>query len=138
MAFCDTRGPGHALGREQGAMVYVGSHLVQGFHHAYHVIEDNYSLPLAKPLLLDDVVLQVDQVSSLVTEVVCTEAVQDKADALLHLLNHSVRFCILNDFTGAVLRGEWADRAWLWTQQAKARGLGLSSGAAHSNQPEPG
>lgn len=82
---------------------------MQGLHHAHHVIEDDHGLPLAEPFLLDDVMLQVDQVSSLVTEVMCTEAVEDKADALFHLLNHSAGFCVLHDFTGAVLGGKGAD-----------------------------
>lgn len=86
----------------------VWPHLVQGLHHADHVVEDDHSLPLAEPLLLDDVVLQVDEVSSLVAEVMSTEAVQDEADALLHLLNHPAGFCVLNDFTGAVLGGKGA------------------------------
>lgn len=80
--------------------------LVQGFHHAHHVVEDDHSLALAEPLLLDDVVLQVDQVGSLVAEVVGAEAVEDEADALLHLLNHPAGFCVLDDFTRAVLGGK--------------------------------
>ena len=103
------------------------AHLVQGFHHTHHVVEDDHGLPLAEPLLLDDVVLKVDQVSGLVAEVVCTEAVQDEADALLHLLNHSAGFCVLNDFTGAVLGGKGADGAG-------ARVSEHPSGAGHTKQ----
>lgn len=57
---------------------------MQGLHHAHHVVENDDGLALAQPLLLDDVVLQVDEVRSLVTEVVRTEAVQHQADPLLH------------------------------------------------------
>lgn len=80
--------------------------LVQGFHHAHHVVEDDHGLALAEPLLLDDVVLQVDQVGSLVAEVVGAEAVEDEADAFLHLPNHPAGFCVLNHFTRAVLGGK--------------------------------
>lgn len=97
-------------------------HLVQGLHHAHHVVEDDHGLPLAEPLLLDDVVLQVDQVGGLVAEVVCAEAVEDEADALLHFLNHSAGFCVLNNFTGAVLGGRGQTRAWLGARQGQGLG----------------
>src|SRR4029434_927432 len=60
--------------------------LVQGLHYAHHVVEDDDGLPLAQPLLLDDVVLQVYELRRLVAEVVRAQAVQHQADALLHAL----------------------------------------------------
>lgn len=68
--------------------------------------------------------LQVDQVGRLVAEVVRAEAVEDEADALLHLLNHSAGFCVLNHFTGAVLGGRAQTGAWPWAQQGQGQGLG--------------
>lgn len=102
----------------------MGPHLVQGLHHAHHVVEDDHGLPLTEPLLLDDVMLQVDQVGRLVAEVVRAEAVKDEADALLHLLNHSVGFGVLNHFTGAVLGGRTQTGAWPWAQQSQGQGPG--------------
>jgi hypothetical protein len=52
----------------------------------------------------------------------CTEAVQDKADALLHLLNHSAGFCILNNFTGTVLGNK--GRLWLGCVPSRPRPRG--------------
>lgn len=86
--------------------VGTGPHLVQGFHHPDHVVENDHGLALTEPLLLDDIVLQVDEVSCLVTEVVCTEAVKDEANAFLHLLYHSTRLSVLDRFTSAVLGGK--------------------------------
>lgn len=114
------RGCGIWGGRSAGAE----PHLVQGFHDTHHVVKDDHGLPLTEPLLLDDVVLQVDQVGSLVAEVVCTEAVQDKADALPHLLHHSAGFRVLNDFTGAVLGGKRADQGLVVGLQVKGQGSG--------------
>lgn len=73
-----------------------GPHLVQGFHHTDYVVENDHGFALTEPLLLDDIVLQVDEVSGLVTEVVCTEAVKDEANAFLHLLYHPTRLCVLD------------------------------------------
>lgn len=99
-------------------------HLVQGFHDTHHVVKDDHGLPLAEPLLLDDVVLQVDEVGGLVAEVVCTEAIQDEADALPHLLHHPAGFRVLDDFTGAVLGGKGADQGLAMGPQVKGWGSG--------------
>lgn len=76
---------------------------MQGLHHAHHVVEDDNGLALAQPLLLDDVVLQVDEVGRLVAEVVRAQAVQHQADPLLHLAQ-LVGLRVLGQFVGPVLR----------------------------------
>lgn len=63
----------------------VRAHLMEGLHHAYHIVEDDDGLPLAQPLLLDDVMLEVDQIRRLVAEVVGAQAVEHQADPLFHL-----------------------------------------------------
>lgn len=81
---------------------------MQGLHHAHHVVEDDDGLALAQPLLLDDVVLQVDEVRSLVAEVVRTEAVQHQADPLLqsaHLAIVSLR--VLHNLVRLILKQTW-------------------------------
>lgn len=78
------------------------THLVEGLHHTHHIIEDDDGLALAQPLLLDDVVLEVDQIGGLVAEVVSAQAVQDQADPLLHLA-HFVGLHVLHYFIGSIL-----------------------------------
>lgn len=77
---------------------------MQGLHDTHDVIEDHHSLPLTEPLLLDDIVLEVNEVSRLVTEIMGAEAVQHQTDALLHLPDHPVAFQVFNKLTGSVLQ----------------------------------
>lgn len=79
------------------------AHLMKGLHNAYHIIEDDDGLPLAQPLLLDDVMLEVDQIRRLVAEVVGTQAVEHQADPFLHL-SHFVSLQVLHYFVGSILR----------------------------------
>lgn len=80
--FCKARSI-HAKPHQQPTAVR--AHLMEGLHHAYHIVEDDNGLPLAQPLLLDDVMLEVDQIRRLVAEVVGTQAVEHQADPLFHL-----------------------------------------------------
>lgn len=89
------------------------AHLMEGLHHAYHIVEDDDGLSLAQPLLLDDVMLEVDQVRRLVAEVVGAQAVEHQADPLFHLA-HFVGLEVLHYFVGAILRRRagWGLERW--------------------------
>lgn len=75
---------------------------MKSLHHTHDVVEDDNGLALAQPLLLDDVMLQVNKIRGLVAEVVSTEAVQHETDSFLHFA-HFVRLHVLHYFIGSIL-----------------------------------
>lgn len=85
---------------------------MKGLHNAYHIVEDDDSLPLAQPLLLDDVMLEINQIRRLIAEVVGTQAVEHEADPFFHLA-HFVGFQVLHYFVGSILRKTMGGWGWV-------------------------
>lgn len=90
------------FGYGQKCFFFGPSDLMERLHHAHHVVEDDDSFALAQPLLLDNVMLEVDEVRRLVAEIVRAQAVQHQADALLHLA-HLVALRVLHNFIRSIL-----------------------------------
>lgn len=78
------------------------THLMKGFHHTHHVVEDDNGLALAQSFLLYNVMLEVYKICRLVAEVMSTQAVEHEADSLLHLA-HFVGLHVLHYFVGSIL-----------------------------------
>lgn len=48
---------------------------MKGLHHTHHIVENDDGFTLAQSFLLYDIMLEIDQICRLVTEIVRTQAV---------------------------------------------------------------
>ena len=82
-------------------------YLMQAFNNSDCVTEYDDGFFLTQLLLSYDVVLEVQQVSVAEAKIVCTKAVQNQTQSVLHSTGvHQVAFCCLALLKGRVLKQE--------------------------------